>query len=102
MDLIKAIEHLSHLRTHETDDLLKYAKVHALLDVFKEENTTDDGVTANEYDGQKIDKVELGFQVLCGLSSELPLEQARTSLIADLQALQKIVGTSGKSLLVTA
>lgn len=102
MDLIKAIEHLSHLRTHEADDLFKYAKVHALLDVFKQENTTEDGVTANEYDGQKIDKVQLGFQILCGLANDVPIDQARTGLIADLQALQKIVGPNRKSLLVTA
>lgn len=98
MDFIKAIDKLNHLRVHEADDLLKYAKVHAIIDGFHAENTTEDGVTANAYDSATIAEVERGFQNLCGLGDDFPAEETRAELALDLERLRQIVGQNHKTL----
>jgi hypothetical protein len=99
MNLNKAIEVLSYLRTEEEDDLAKYAKVHALIDGFRVENRGRNNEMINSYVEEKIHEVEIWFQILCGIGEDgWPAEKLRENLINAIYGLGKLITDDGLSL----
>ncbi|HUV49538.1 MAG TPA: hypothetical protein VMW78_00745 [Anaerolineae bacterium] len=99
MNFKKAISFLRRLADSEAYDLDTYSKVHALLAGFYNESQDENGSIIDSALAEKIDDVEMYFQVLCGFGTdEFTEEAARKNLLSSIDKLDMIVSDKGLGL----
>jgi len=99
MDLKKAAKCLKSLIDEKEDNLIKYAKVSALLEGFEAENRNIDGSMIDNYADEKINKVRGWFCMLCGIGEDgYTPEKIRENLKNDIFALGGIISSDGLTL----
>ena len=99
MNFRKAISILRQLADSGTYDLDTYSKAHALLAGFYDKNRDINGSILNPASQEKIDDVEMYFQILCDLGEDgFTEEKARKNLLSSIDKLGMIVSDEGLGL----
>ena len=97
MNLRKAISFLRQLADSGTYDLDAYSKAHALLAGFYDKNRDSNGIKSDLQ--EKIDDVEIYFQIICGLGEDgFTEEKARKNLLSSIDKLEINVSDGGLGL----